>query len=263
MIVRETDQSFVLVKQHDHAKFSGEAAERFADKFYMMERVEKSPGMPEVTKDAIVLGVTEHDRGWIRPDDTAVWDDHLHAPYSFNEYPMLPKVTFYQMGIDELEEKHPYAALLSSLYYSVFEDIQTSEREDCVAFVHHEEERQQRIRSAYTGVQEETLLLHRQVLQTCDGLSLYVCLNAPGIGKEDEHPWFKDGVPGSEPFGGGGLLQLSWQDDRTVKADPSPFDREFTATLREKHVPKDRIREVGVAKAYEEAEWTEREITFV
>lgn len=263
MIIRETKDSFVLVQQHDHAAFSGEAAARFQDRFYMMEKVEESPGMPAVTKETIELGVTEHDRGWIRPDDTPIWDDHLHAPYSFNEYPLLPKVTFYRMGIDELEEMHPYAALLSSLYYSVFEDLQTSEREDCVAFVHNEEERQQRISQKYTGVQQETLLLHRQILQTCDGLSLYVCLNAPGIPKEEEHEWFKDGVPGSEPFGGGGLVQLSWIDEKTVKADPSPFDGEFSATLREKHVPKDRIKEIGIAQAYKETEWTEREIRFV
>lgn len=263
MVIRETEEAFVLVQQHDHAEFSGEAAARFADRFYMMERVEESPGMPEVTKDAIVLGVTEHDRGWIRPDDTPIWDDHLHAPCSFNEYPMLPKIVFYRMGVDELEEKHPYAALLSSMYYSVFEDIQTSEREDCLAFVHHEEERQQRLSAKYSGVQQETLLLHRQILQTCDGISLYVCLNAPGIAKEDEHPWFKDGVPGSEPFGGGGLLQLNWQDESTVKSDPSPFDGPFSAKLREKHVPKARIREVGIAQAYEEAAWSEREIRFV
>ncbi|WP_170315050.1 DUF3891 family protein [Saccharibacillus brassicae] len=263
MVIRETEEAFVLVQQHNHAGFSGEAAARFADRFYMMERVEESPGMPEVTKDAIVLGVTEHDRGWIRPDDTPIWDDHLHAPCSFNEYPMLPKIVFYRMGVDELEEKHPYAALLSSMYYSVFEDIQTSEREDCLAFVHHEEERQQRLSAKYSGVQQETLLLHRQILQTCDGISLYVCLNAPGIAKEDEHPWFKDGVPGSEPFGGGGLLQLNWQDESTVKSDPSPFDGPFSAKLREKHVPKARIREVGIAQAYEEAAWSEREIRFV
>ncbi|GGN98311.1 DUF3891 family protein [Saccharibacillus kuerlensis] len=263
MIVRETEHHFVLVQQHDHGNFAGQAAKHFADRFYMMERVEESPNVPEVTKDAIVLGVLEHDRAWIRPDDIPVWDDHLHAPYSFNEYPLLPKLAFYRMGIDELEEKHPYAALLNSLYYSVFEDIRTSDHEECVAFVQHEEERQQRIRSKYTGVQEETLLLHRQMLQTCDGLSLYVCLNAPGIGKEDEHEWFKDGIPGSEPFGGGGLLQLSWQDESTIKADPSPFDGEIVTTLREKVVSKDRISEVGIAQAYQETEWSEREITFV
>lgn len=263
MIIRETEKAFVLVQQHDHARFSGEAAEKFRDEWFKMDQVEESPNMPAVTKEAIVLGVTEHDRGWIRPDDTPVWDDHLHAPYSFNEYPLLPKITFYRMGVDELEEKHPYSALLSSMYYSVFEDLQKSEREEVLEFVHHEEQRQQRLAILYSGVQQETLLLHRQILQTCDGISLYVCLNAPGIGKEDEHPWFKDGVPGSEPFGGGGLLQLNWIDDRTVKADPSPFDGEFVGTLREKVVPKDRIREVGIAQAYEETEWAEREIRFV
>lgn len=263
MIIRETEEAFVVVKQHDHAEFSGETAARFIDQYYMLERVEESPGVPEVTKEAIVLGVTEHDRGWIRPDDVPVWDDHLNAPYSFNEYPMLPKIVFYRIGIDELEEMHPYSALLSSMYYSVFEDIQTSEREDCLEFVHGEEARQQRISGMYKGVQQETLLLHRQILQTCDGISLYVCLNAPGVGKEDEHEWFKDGIPGSEPFGGGGLLQLSWQDEKTVKADPSPFDGPFSVKLREKYVPKARIGEVGIAQAYEETEWSEREIAFV
>nr|WP_253735858.1 DUF3891 family protein [Paenibacillus sp. FJAT-26967] len=30
---------------------------------------------------------------------------------------------------------------------------------------------------------------HFKLLKLCDELSLYVCLNEPGVSKDEEHPW--------------------------------------------------------------------------
>lgn len=41
---------------------------------------------------------------------------------------------------------------------------------------------------------------HYRLLKFCDELSLYVCMNKPGVKKKDEIDLFKDGFEGTEMF---------------------------------------------------------------
>jgi len=255
MIVRETEDQFVMVGQHDHARLSGDAASHFTENCFVDTNYVQD----------VLTGVYEHDRSWIRLDDTPVWNDRDHAPFSFMDYPLLPKLTLYKQGIDEVELRNPYAALLCSLHYASFSIFQTSELPECKQFYQHELERQARIKSERNSLDEQALRSHFQLLQLCDDISLYVCLNRPGAGKEEEHPWYRKGFKNSELITGNPEHRIipHWVSDKAIRITPSPFTGPFDAKLKLKRVSKRLAAEIGIGDAYKQTEWSEQTIVFL
>lgn len=102
------------------------------------------------------------------------------------------------------------------------------------------------------------------MLQLCDVVSLYVCLNDPGVRKEQEYPRYADGFEDSEMFNpiGEGRLVAEWVNDKEIKISPNPFDQSFVATLKQKQVPKKLVQEAGIAEAYNQTAWVEQEVIF-
>ncbi|WP_156430913.1 DUF3891 family protein [Paenibacillus sp. FJAT-26967] len=49
--------------------------------------------------------------------------------------------------------------------------------------------RQQRLKAKLNQPGESMIEQHFKLLKLCDELSLYVCLNEPGVSKDEEHPW--------------------------------------------------------------------------
>ena len=86
MIVFEREKSYVMVTQDDHAQVSKQIAEHCKDDFYYDSK--------EVQE--VVLAIQEHDRGWIDPDKSPVWNDQLEQPFSFIDYPTDLKISFYE-----------------------------------------------------------------------------------------------------------------------------------------------------------------------
>lgn len=255
MIVRESDQQFIMVGQHDHARLSGDAASRFTESCFVDTNYIQD----------VLAGVYEHDRSWIRLDETPVWNDRDRAPFSFMDYPLLPKLSLYKQGIDEVELRNPYAALLCSLHYASFSIFQTSERPECKEFYRHELERQARIKSERISLDEQALHSHFQLLQLCDDISLYVCLNRPGADKEEEHPWYRSGFKNSELVTGdpGHRMIPHWVSDKEIRITPSPFTGTFEAKLKLKRVSKRLAAEIGIGDAYKRTEWEEQDIVFL
>jgi hypothetical protein len=66
-----------------------------------------------------------------------------------------------------------------------------------------------------------------RILQLCDRLSLYVCLNNPGVKKEEAHPWYKEGFKHSQTFHRqqNKPLLAEWLDKTAIKVAGSPFER--------------------------------------
>lgn len=254
MIIRETEQQFVMISQHDHARLSGDVAAHFAEKFFVNTRYIKD----------VLLAVYEHDRSWIRLDETPVWNDRDRIPFSFTDYPLLPKLILYRQGIDEVEVRNPYAALLCSLHYASFRIFQTSDRPECEEFYRHEVERQVRIKESLSSLEEETLHSHFRLLQLCDDLSLYVCLNRPGASKEEEHPWYRTGFKHSQLITGHPERRVvaHWLNEKEIRLTPSPFHGSFSAKLRLKRVDKQLAAQIGIADAYKQTEREEQEIVF-
>ncbi|MFC4766276.1 DUF3891 family protein [Effusibacillus consociatus] len=255
MIVHERDHDFIMIRQHDHAQVSGEAAKHWKTEFF--------PGFER--HEDVILGIYQHDRAWIELDDTPLWNDRNHVPYSFVDFPSSLKLTFYRKGIDEVEVINPYAGLLCSLHYASFFENDTHPAGQ--EFLRSERKRQQGLvqRLHLHGATMDELQFHFRLLQFCDNLSLYLCLNEPGVSKSDEFPWYRNGFSGSDQFSftKNRVIMAHWIDKERVSLSPSPFEKEVQVSLMTKAVDKERIKVVGIAQAYQDAAWTERKVSFV
>ena len=249
MIIRETSDSFIMIRQHDHAWVSGEAIK------YFNRTLLKSTDL----FDEFVYAAHQHDRSWIGLDHTPIWNDEKQIPFTFSDYPLLPKLAFYKMGLDEIEAANLYAALLCSLHFCSF--FAKSKDPHCLQFLQDEASRQKTIRKHLPELDEELLIQHFQLLQLSDNLSLYFCLNEPGVDKENEHPWFREGFKNTESFHPGNeKLQARWVNKDEVTFDAFPFEKEFKVNLPYKRVSKRKIEKVGIAEAYEGSEMEKRMI---
>src|SRR5690606_13416907 len=123
--------------QHDHAYLSGVISRWFPESMFGHDRIQE-----------VVLAIEQHDRGWIRLDETPIWNDRHGVPFSFMDYPLPPKLLSYRQGIDEVEEMNMYAGLLCSLHYSSFNHIKNSSLKYCVEFREYETDRQSRMKHA-------------------------------------------------------------------------------------------------------------------
>ncbi len=249
MIIRETDQHFVMTTQHEHANFSSKIARGFAEQLFIDS---------EFITD-VLIAIQEHDRSWIRLDDTPTWNDRNSVPFSFVDYPLLPKLALYKLGLDEVEEMNEYAALLCSLHYTSFKHIQRSKVTDGIEFIKNEARRQKRLKAKLGFPQEEMIMAHFRLLQLCDEISLYVCMNNPGVAKENEHPWYKEGF---ETTIGEQKVNAYWLSSSDIFIKPLLFENETTATIKMKYVMKDLINRVGIATAYKDTDFTEQEVVF-
>jgi hypothetical protein len=201
MIVRERPDSYVLIKQHDHGLISGEFARHWAEKPRPLE--------------STLYAIANHDVGWQGLDAFVRWNEGSGKPYSFANYPSGPKLRAYKEGLDLLEARNPYAACLCSMHYTSL--VGTSGDE--AGFRKSELRRQHRIQSTMTEEEFGNLGQNFRLLQLCDDLSLFVCLNEPG---RNDHPWYENGFRFE-----GTKFEPIWESHRTLRLDPNPFSEPF------------------------------------
>ncbi|WP_257008280.1 DUF3891 family protein [Bacillus sp. FJAT-45350] len=246
MILREKANEYIIYEQHHHAFLSGEMAKKFN------RNLLKSTDF----YDELVLAVYEHDRSWKGLDETLIWNDEKHVPYSFIDYPLILKLAFYKIAIDEVQQMSPYAALLCSMHYCSF--FKQSNDKSVLQFLQKENKRQLEIKNQLVQLDEALLLMHFRLLQFCDDLSLYLCLNERGIDKENEHPWFQNGMANSETLSKENKrLNAQWLNENTVAVHSFPFQGKFHLKVQYKSVPKKLVREKGIAKAFYSVEYEE------
>jgi Protein of unknown function (DUF3891) len=251
MIIRETKDSFIMIKQHDHAFLSGETIKHFDRNLLKSDQL----------FDDALYSAYQHDRSWIGLDETPIWNDRKKVPYTFSDYPLLPKLAFYKIGVDEIERVNTYASLLCSLHFCSF--FSQSENKDCLVFLTGEARRQMRLKEKLPDLDEELLQQHFRLLQFSDNLSLYLCLNEPGVDKEEEHPWFKNGFNNTEVFHPENQpLMARWVNENEVTLDPYPFEKEFHVSLQYNMVSKRMVDRMGIAEAYEKSDMEEKMILF-
>ncbi|MGB3681882.1 MAG: DUF3891 family protein [Rubrobacteraceae bacterium] len=203
MIVRERSNSFVLIRQHDHGRVSGEFARNWG--------AEIEPRPPTLQ------AIAEHDTGWQELDEEIRFNPETNAPYSFVDYPLGPKLRAYGHGLDRIEAGDPYAGYLCSMHYTYF--VRDSREPAAVEFREREAERRRRIEAVLPESWLENAGYNFRLLQLCDDLSLFVCLNEPG---ENTFPWYRDGFR----FLGERILP-TWRDGRTLSFAPNPFSEPF------------------------------------
>lgn len=255
MIIHEREDEFIMVAQHDHARVSEEAAQWWRDDYFQ--------GLDK--KESVVLAVREHDRCWIEPDKEPLWNEHTQQPYSFMDYPGSPKLAFYKKGIDDIVQIDHYAGLLCSLHYASFlEDATSTIGKD---FWNEENQRQQKLLKEL-GIKKDELEIeqldfHLNILKFCDNLSLYICLNEPGISKTDEHYFYRNGLPQKFAFANNKPINAQWIDQETVSLSISPFKTNLKVSLPYKAIKKEKICGQGLIAAYQESSVLLRKVTFI
>ncbi|WP_188207394.1 DUF3891 family protein [Alkalibacillus aidingensis] len=250
MIVSEHHNDFEMVKQHDHAIISGEAAKHWKAELFIGDFLRRE----------VEYAIKNHDCAWIPLDQSPIWNSKKNAPHSFMDYPLIPKIEHYSQGIDQVEEQSEYAVILCSQHYLSFFDKDSTDSTISM-FISREIERQRRIKELMsTQVPERITRFHFHLLQFCDDLSLYLCLNKPGVPKEQEHPMFKNGFRQEFP-GIDNRIEARWLDEQTISVNPNPFIEVFTVQIPYKTVRKDLIQEQGLSQAYQIAPEKHREVT--
>ncbi len=244
MITRETKDSFIFITQHEHATISGEFFVNLKKEFIPTEHFE-----------SLKFAIYQHDRAWIIPDSEPIWNDKLQKPYDFIAYPENIKLHFYKLGIEQVDQANSYAALLCSMHYSSF--FAHSETEYGKSFYERETLRQKHLMQRLR-IQTSTFLNYQlKILQLCDDLSLYACMNNPGVDKKNEHPLFKDGFNNSEFFHDNGEQRVTanYQDKHIIKFNSRLFEKPFEIKITFKKILKDNIQNEGLLAAFTKQPW--------
>ncbi|MFC7062999.1 DUF3891 family protein [Halobacillus seohaensis] len=252
MIVNERDDQFLMINQHEHAMVSGELALQWKRKFLIRSKL----------REEADWAVSQHDRAWIPLDEHPIWNEASNRPYSFIDYPLKEKLSAYQRGVKEVSDRSIYAAILCSKHYQSFFS-KDSEDPLVIQFIMEEEKRRENLRTMMKiCVPSDIFQVHFDRLQFCDNLSLYVCMQEPGISKEQEVPWFRNGFRQQFDEAPEGVMPR-WIDGSHVSLDPFPFEQPLEVRIPYRLVKRDSIEEKGLEVAYKEAEIHERCVVFI
>ena len=107
MILRRTTKHFTFITQHDHANLAGEFFINLKKDLVPLEHYE-----------SLKFAIYQHDRSWIIPDAALLWDEFSKKPFDFTDYPENLKFHFYSLGIAQLNQANPHAALIVSMHHS-------------------------------------------------------------------------------------------------------------------------------------------------
>lgn len=237
VIIRKCKEAFVFIEQHDHARVSGDLFTYLADHLMVDSKWRKE----------VEFAIYQHDCGWIPFDQNPFWDDAKNEPFSFSSFPRSTKTVLYEYGINKVEKESKYAALLCSKHYSSFLDKHPNEL--VKQFVTNEKTRQSRLKEEIPLFDEDLFAKHSKLLTFFDDLSLYLCLNEPGVKKEKEHHFFTDGIQTPSYFGMDSLA-VEWLSNNQLTVSDNIFKHNFTIELKQKVIPKSSILQMGLNEAY-------------
>lgn len=238
MIVYEQNDSYIMIRQHEHALLSGQLASKLERNYW-----------PDLSYQHDVLYAIHHyDRGWKSLDEVPIWNDVNQIPFSFMDYPLPVKLDYYIKGIEEVHKYSSYAAYLCSKHYQSFFKNATSPRG--VSFYNNENKRQKALVQDF-NIQDDLFTFHYHLLQFVDDLSLYVCFQNPGVNKADELAWFKEGF--SQPFyflSKDERIVAHWIDESSISLSHPLITTEERFSVQLKRVPKHLVSQKGISAAY-------------
>ncbi|HLR22544.1 MAG TPA: DUF3891 family protein [Pseudogracilibacillus sp.] len=243
MIVRENQDSFTMIEQHHHGLLAHD----------IMKKWEGNQVEDDFFFEALMYAIKNHDKGWRMFDKQPFWNDAKDSPYTFTNFPTLAKTVLYKQGIDEVETENAYAALLCSEHYVRF--MNNNEQIEAKQFVNDEKKRQDRIIASLTNFNDDQFLKHYELLKFADNLSLYICLNEPGVSKDREHFFFRDGIPAPKfsSILNEDKIQAHWQGENIIRLSPFPFSDTFQVTYPAKLISREGIEEIGILETYKKA----------
>ncbi|MCR6110953.1 DUF3891 family protein [Bacillus sp. A301a_S52] len=246
MITREDGEGVICIEQNEHGLISGQLVHQWRDDLFVR---------PDL-KPRVTYAITHHDRSWIPLDRKLEYSEEEGKVASFTEYPLKRKIRAYEQGVNQLLKEDVYAAYLISRHYASF--FENGEEKEGVPFMVQEKQRQKHLfpRLLYKDIsltkEEETF--HFDLLQLCDNLSLYLCMNPWGAGKEEEVSWFKAGFPQKLRPLNGEKFQAFWQSETEVKLTPFPFQTNcLHIRLPYKKLIKERLTRLTITDEYKKA----------
>ncbi|MBU9714823.1 DUF3891 family protein [Evansella tamaricis] len=251
MIVKETDDGYILIKQDDHAFISGVFVKNWRDDIFM--------GADQ--RSVVHYAIEQHDTCWQELDDHPILLEDKGKPASFVEYPLQDKITAYRTGVDKICKENKYAALLISMHYASF--FKGNVVPEGVIYRDHEKKRQEKLIQELKPDQNTVLTFHFDLLQLCDNLSLYICMNKWGASKREELDWFRGGFPQQLLPMKGKRFSASWLNEKEVTLDPYPFlTRSITVTIPYRFIAKAELKRKSFRNTYKAKEEHYHSITF-
>ncbi|RKL69188.1 hypothetical protein CR203_03915 [Salipaludibacillus neizhouensis] len=217
MIIQNHHKDHVIcIEQHEHALISGQFVRDWKDDYFIGKNMKKS----------VEHAVINHDRSWIPLDKNPIYLPEKSKLASFTDFPMEQKLQSYRSGIVQLLNEDLYAGFLLSCHYASF--FSNTADKLGITFLLEEDNRQNVVKEA---LREKKLLplerereFHFNLLQLCDNLSLYICMNRWGARKEEEITWFKDGF--KQELLKDQRIYPEWLSETMVTLDPYPFSHD-------------------------------------
>ncbi|OPH50544.1 hypothetical protein BC351_07780 [Paenibacillus ferrarius] len=244
MIVYEHKGTLRFYEQHQHAQLAGKIAAAWKKDYFIGAEY----------WDDVMYAVKEHDRGWIDLDDSPMWEVGQRLPYGFWNYPLAIKKHFYHLGVNEVEDVNPYAALLCSLQFCKLMQM-IPEDPHAIDFLKLEKKRQERLEEQLmlqSQDAKERLAFHLALLRFCDDLSIYMCIHPPGTVKSKE-TWFRDGLTETFDFLGGNPVIPSWDGEAIVRLTAFPFQSDLQLEVPYREVETAEVSLLGLTDAYKQA----------
>src|SRR5699024_2610596 len=124
------------------------------------------------------------DYGWYPVGVEPFLNDDTQLPHSVIDFLVLPKTLLYPQGVAIVEEVDAYAAALCSTHYMRF--MENNTRPEVQTYMAHEKKQTKRILTDL-AIDQATFDDHVALLQFADNISLYVCLNEPGVSQSNVH----------------------------------------------------------------------------
>jgi len=243
MIVQQTSDPMIVIRQTDHAFLTGFFAREWGNELFTR---------PEPF-GSFCLAASEHDNGWQEWELAAGVDPKSFAPYNFMSVPTEEHVSLYQRGIERVVKSDLYAGLLVAahcmgLYDKAHATIPgysakyVSSQEQHVAndFIQRLRLQQLRLKvdlrndpATKPFTEERLIKANTQRLEALDRLSLYFC-----IGSEQDTTI--EAVPVNDEG-----AEVDWQLRAAGKneftLDPYPFRRDpLEFALLARRIPKRR-----------------------
>jgi hypothetical protein len=228
MIIQQTNDPMVVIRQTDHAILSGFFARELGNDLFPR---------PEPFS-SFCLAAAEHDNGWQEWEMAPGVDPKSFAPYTFMSVPTDEHVALYQRGIDRVVKTDLYAGLLVASHCMALYDrakatmpgysakyVKAQEQHHANDFVQRLRLQQLRLKvdlrndpatKAFTD--ERLITANIQRLAVLDRLSLYFCLGA-------DHDTTIEGVP-MDDNGEEADWELRSAGGNEFTLDPYPFRRE-------------------------------------
>ena len=224
MLVQARRDRLRLIRQHDHALAAGAMARAWRG------RDPGADGLPF----RVILATALHDLAWRELDAEPRYDPETRRPCLFDDVPLDDKLAAYRAGLSRTEEIAPWAGLLGSLHYASFVAEGAAP-----GFLEAEEERQERLLrrlearrrppSGDGAAAGPDVPLRRRArrdlawLKLFDGLSIRLCLAAPGVPDRGLPDWLDRDAPLESPDGS--RLTVTWEGEGAVRVDPPAFGR--------------------------------------